>query len=45
MLRKKNTAITITFGKPISWKDLNDSKSHAEWANFVQNKVYSITLK
>jgi putative hemolysin len=45
MLRKKNTAITITFGKPISWKDLNDSKSHAEWAHFVQNKVYSISLK
>lgn len=38
--RHKNKHITVTFGKPVSYTTFDRSKSHAEWANFVREKVY-----
>ncbi len=34
---------TVTFGEPIPWQTFTDkSKSHAEWAQWVQDRVYEL---
>ena len=45
MLRFKNKEITITFGKPISYKFFDKSKSPDEWAQYVKDEVYKLVGK
>ena len=33
---------TVTFGEPIPWQTFDKSKSHAEWAQWVKDKVYEL---
>ncbi len=40
--RHRNTSITVTFGKPISYKTFDKSKTHKEWAKWVKDKVYDM---
>lgn len=42
MLKQKGSVIRITVGKPISWKELDKSKTHAGWAEEIRNMVYSL---
>ena len=38
--KQKNRTFKITFGKPISYKTFDKSKTHYEWAQEVKNHVY-----
>lgn len=40
--RHKNHEFTISFGKPISYKHFNKSRSQKEWADEVRKMVYSL---
>lgn len=40
--RHKNQKFTITFGKPISYKHFDKSKTLDQWANEVRNIVYKL---
>ena len=42
----KNTGNTfrVRIGKPIPWQTFDKSKTPAEWAQFVQDQVYALTL-
>ncbi|MFB6319781.1 glycerol acyltransferase [Saccharicrinis sp. FJH54] len=42
MFKFKNKEITITFGKPISYKTFTRDKKAAEWAADVKEKVYEL---
>lgn len=42
MLKQKGSEITITVGNPISWEQLDKSKSHSEWAKEIKKYVYSL---
>ena len=42
MYKNSNQTFTITFGKPLSWKMFDKSKTAAEWAQHVKNIVYSM---
>jgi putative hemolysin len=42
MFRQRNKSITIIFGKPISWKTLDKSKTDQEWASWFKEKVYEL---
>ncbi len=42
MYKNSNQSFTITFGKPISWKTFDKSKTASEWAQFVKDIVYTI---
>ncbi|MFC0877668.1 glycerol acyltransferase [Saccharicrinis sp. FJH2] len=42
MFKFKNKEITITFGKPISYKTFTKNKKPAEWAADVKEKVYEL---
>ncbi len=42
MYKNSNETFTITFGKPIPWQTFNKSKTHAEWAGYVKDIVYSM---
>ncbi len=42
LMNYKNKSITITFGKPIKYTDLDRSKSHIEWAQYVKEVVYNL---
>jgi 1-acyl-sn-glycerol-3-phosphate acyltransferase len=41
-MRHRNSDIHIYFGKPLSYKMFNKTKTHYEWANFVKSIVYSL---
>ena len=43
MMKQKNAEFTITFGKPIPWQSLNNSKRPAEWAKQIKESVYALT--
>jgi putative hemolysin len=45
MFKQKGKVITIHIGKPIDYQFFDKSKSQAAWAEFVKNKVYSLTDK
>ncbi len=43
MYRNVGESFTVTFGKPIPWQTFTDkSKTPAQWAEWVQNKVYEL---
>ena len=42
MYKNSNQTFTITFGKPLSWKMFDKSKTPTEWAQYVKNIVYSM---
>ena len=41
----RRKTFTITYGKPISWKDFDRTKSHLEWADYVREEVYKLRSK
>ena len=42
MMKQKNEEFTITFGKPIPWQSLDNSKRPAEWAKEIKESVYEL---
>lgn len=42
MYKNVGKDFTVTFGKPIPWQTFDKSKSHAEWAQWVQDIVYKL---
>ena len=42
MMKKKNAEFTITFGKPIPWQSLDNSKKPLEWAQNIKESVYKL---
>jgi putative hemolysin len=40
LLAQKPETLTVTFGKPISYKTFDRSKSFNKWAQYVKEKVY-----
>ena len=42
MYKNSNQSFTITFGKPISWKTFNKSKTPSQWAQYVKDIVYTM---
>jgi putative hemolysin len=43
LFKKQHKSFVITFGKPIPWQTFTDkSKTPAEWAAWVQNRVYEL---
>ena len=40
MFKNKNQTFRIIFGQPISWKSLDKSKTHKEWAQQIKETVY-----
>jgi putative hemolysin len=42
MFRQKGNHFTIRIGKPVSWETFDKSKSHAQWAEWMKAKVYSM---
>ncbi len=41
-MRHRKSEVHIYFGKPIPYTAFDQSKTHAEWAEFVKNKVYQL---
>jgi putative hemolysin len=41
--RHRGQSFTITFGKPIPYATFDKSKKHKEWADYVRDKVYSMS--
>ena len=43
MYKNIGKQFTVTFGQPIPWQTFTDkSKSHAQWAQWVQDRVYEL---
>ena len=42
MYKNVGKSFTVTFGAPIPWQTFDKSKSHAEWAQWVKDKVYEL---
>lgn len=42
MYKNVNKSFHITIGEPIPWQTFDKSKSQGEWAQWVQDKVYSL---
>jgi 1-acyl-sn-glycerol-3-phosphate acyltransferase len=42
MYRQKGKTITIIFGEPVSWETFDDSRSDAEWAAWMKERVYAL---
>ena len=42
MFKQKGKTFTIKIGKPIPWQYFDKSKSHAQWATWVKEKVYEM---
>jgi putative hemolysin len=40
LFKQRGMTICLHFGKPISYKTFDSTKTHNEWATFVKNKVY-----
>ncbi|MEG1574701.1 MAG: glycerol acyltransferase, partial [Bacteroidales bacterium] len=45
MFKASNKTFNIYFGKPISWKSFDDSKTPKEWAQEVRSQVYALKNK
>lgn len=43
MYKNNGKTFRIKFGKPIPWQTFDQTKSPMEWAEFVKNKVYSLS--
>jgi putative hemolysin len=44
MYKNVGKTFRVTIGKPIPWQTFDKSKTPMEWAQFVQDKVYSLSL-
>ncbi len=42
MYKNVGKSFTVTFGEPIPWQTFDKSKTHAEWAQWVKEKVYEL---
>jgi len=42
-MKHRNSEIMVTFGPPVKWTTFDKSKTHQEWADFIREKVYSLT--
>lgn len=42
MFKNKNKKFTVTIGKPIPWQTFDSSRRPSEWAQYVQDIVYSL---
>lgn len=42
MYKNKNKKFTVTIGKPIPWRTFDNTRRPAEWAQYVQDIVYSL---
>jgi putative hemolysin len=42
IFNKRNKTIKVKIGKPVSYKTLDKSKSNSEWAQYLQEQVYSL---
>ena len=42
MVKQQGKTITLVVGDPISWTTFDKSKSDAEWAEWVKNRVYGM---
>lgn len=42
MFKKKNSKFDIYIGEPVSWKNLSNEKSVAEWNKTIRERVYSL---
>ena len=42
MYKNVGKTFQVTFGKPIPWQTFDKSKSHAQWAQYVKDFVYSL---
>jgi putative hemolysin len=45
MFRQKDKEIDLYFGQKISWETFDKSRNYNEWADWVRNKCYDLTLK
>ncbi len=41
-MRHRNTDVHLYFGKPVSYKNLDKSKTHSEWAAWLKEQTYSL---
>lgn len=44
MYRNVGKTFRITIGKPVPWQTFNKTKSPMEWAKFVEDRVYGLSL-
>jgi putative hemolysin len=44
-MKHRNKAVHIYFGKPVSYKTLDKSKTHQEWAETIKMIVYNLQHK
>jgi putative hemolysin len=42
MFRQRNQKTHVTIGKPVPWSRFDKSETHARWAEYVRNIVYSL---
>ncbi len=42
MLKNRHKTFTLTFGKPIPWQTFDNTKTPAQWAQFVKDVVYKL---
>lgn len=42
MFKQRNKTLTIRFGKPVSYKEFDKSKSLVEWADDMRTRVYEL---
>lgn len=42
MFRNRNKTFTVKIGRPIPWKTFDKSQTPAQWAAYIQNKVYEL---
>lgn len=42
MFKNRNKKFTVTIGKPIPWQTFDNSRRPSEWAQYVQDIVYSL---
>ena len=42
MYKNLHKTFTVTIGKPIPWQTFDKSKTPAQWAQYVQERVYQL---
>jgi putative hemolysin len=45
IFNKKNKTIKVKIGSPISYQTFNNTKTHAEWAQYVKVQVYNLLVR
>jgi putative hemolysin len=44
MMEQRNSTVTLTIGKPLSYKTIASGKSHTEWAQDIKKMVYKLDV-